>query len=226
MGQIIKINVADKLDRSYITITNTILEKNVRGYFGIGVESVSKSMNVGSLFRSAHAFGASFVFTVGAHYVRKMGEKADTSETPNHVPFYRFPNPKSLVLPDGCDLIGIEFLDNAADLPSFRHPHRAAYILGPERGSLSSAILERCVYTVKIPTKFCVNIGVAAAIAMYDRSITLGKFPLRPLRPGGPIEKRPTHRFGDPILRKNMEEFRSATPVAELEDYLSVVDGK
>ena len=198
----------------------------MRGFFGIGVEAVSKSMNVGGLFRSAHAFGASFVFTVNAHYRRKEAVKADTSDTLDHVPFYSFPDPGSLVLPNQCELIGIELLDTAVELPSFRHPHRAAYILGPERGSLSSTILNRCVYTIKIPTKFCVNIGVAAAIAMYDRSITLGKFPLRPLRPGGPIEKRPTHRFGDPILRKNMEEFRSATPVAELEDYLSVVDGK
>src|SRR3546814_2552323 len=28
----------------------------MRGYFGIGVEGISKPMNVGNLFRSAHAF--------------------------------------------------------------------------------------------------------------------------------------------------------------------------
>lgn len=39
----------------------------MRGYFGIGVEGISKSMNVGNLIHSAHAFGASFVFTVDAH---------------------------------------------------------------------------------------------------------------------------------------------------------------
>jgi len=37
-----------------------------RGYFGIGVEGISKPMNAGNLFRTAHAFGASFVFTIGA----------------------------------------------------------------------------------------------------------------------------------------------------------------
>ena len=46
----------------------------MRGYFGIGVERVSKPMNVGNLFRTAHAFGASFVFTVNAHYHDKPGE--------------------------------------------------------------------------------------------------------------------------------------------------------
>ena len=31
--------------------------KGMRGYFAIGVEGISKSMNVGNLVRSAHAFG-------------------------------------------------------------------------------------------------------------------------------------------------------------------------
>ena len=30
----------------------------MRGYFAIGVEGIGKEMNVGNLFRSAHAFGA------------------------------------------------------------------------------------------------------------------------------------------------------------------------
>ncbi len=38
----------------------------MRGYFGIGVERITKTMNVGNLFRSAHAFGAGFVFTISA----------------------------------------------------------------------------------------------------------------------------------------------------------------
>ena len=33
-------------------------EARSRGYFGIGVEGVSKSANVGALLRTAHAFGA------------------------------------------------------------------------------------------------------------------------------------------------------------------------
>ena len=30
----------------------------MRGFFGIGVEGINKAFNVGSVFRSAHAFGA------------------------------------------------------------------------------------------------------------------------------------------------------------------------
>ena len=36
----------------------------MRGYFAMGVEGISKPLNLGNLIRSAHAFGASFFFTV------------------------------------------------------------------------------------------------------------------------------------------------------------------
>jgi tRNA G18 (ribose-2'-O)-methylase SpoU len=62
----------------------------MKGYFGIGVEGVSKAMNVGTLFRTAHAFDAAFVFTVRAQYDRRKGSQADTSDTPRSVPTYHF----------------------------------------------------------------------------------------------------------------------------------------
>ena len=62
----------------------------MKGYFGIGVEGVSKAMNVGTLFRTAHAFGASFVFTLRAQYNRREGAHTDTSDTPRSVPTYNF----------------------------------------------------------------------------------------------------------------------------------------
>ena len=63
----------------------------MRGYFGIGIEGVSKQYNVGNLFRTAHAFGASFVYTVNARYSKTKGHKTDTSKAIEHMPFYNFP---------------------------------------------------------------------------------------------------------------------------------------
>ncbi len=184
----------------------------MRGYFGIGVEGVSKAMNVGSLFRTAHAFGASFVFTVAAAYARGEGGKSDTSDTPGQVPFYRFPDGESMVLPDGCRLVGIELQDDAIDLPSFHHPPRAAYVLGPERGALSAGLAGRCDHVVRIPTRFSINLGLAGAIVMYDRLLSLGRFARRPERPGGPIEPLPEHVFGDPKFRAAAGRFRAPSP--------------
>jgi tRNA G18 (ribose-2'-O)-methylase SpoU len=156
-----------------------------KGYFAIGAERMSKSLNLGNLMRSAHAFGASFTFTVGATY-KAVEAHADTSKSQLHVPHYNWASLDEMALPGGCKLVGIELLDTAIDLPSFRHPLRAAYVLGPELGSLSEPLLERCDYVVKIPTSFCVNVAMAGAIVMYDRMKSLARFADRPIGEGGP----------------------------------------
>lgn len=186
----------------------------MRGYFGIGVEGISKEMNVGNLFRTAHAFGASFVFTVRAAYTRRGGARADTSDSLAHVPFYEFPDAEGLILPDGCKLVGVELLDDSVDLPSFHHPPQAAYVMGPERGELSPEMIARCDHILKIPTKFCVNVGIAGAIVMYDRIQSLGRFAPRPVRPGGPIETLTRGRHGGPKFRSEAESFRAEPPRA------------
>ncbi len=116
-----------------------------RGYFGIGAEGVSKSANVGALLRTAHAFDAHFCFTLGTGWDARAARRADTADTASHVPLWRFPSAAELTLPEGCQLVGVELADDAADLPSFRHPLSAAYVLGPERSSLSPALLTRCL---------------------------------------------------------------------------------
>jgi len=158
----------------------------MRGYFALGVEAISKPGNVGTLVRSAHAFGASFVFTLGSGLDMTQLRLVDTSDGSRHIPLYAWPSPAELVLPHGCQLVGVELTDEAIPLPSFRHPLRAAYVLGPERGSLSPELQQRCHFIVRIPTAFCVNVGVAAAVVMYDRMICLGRFAERPVRVGAP----------------------------------------
>lgn len=179
---------------------NSTSNIGTRGYFAIGAERISKQMNLGNLMRSAHAFGASFVFTIGAQY-KAAEAKSDTSKAMGHLPLYNWGSVNEMQLPEGCKLVGIELLDDAIDLPSFRHPLRAAYVLGPERGSLSHELVERCEYIVKIPTSFCINVAMAGAIVMYDRVRSLGRFAPRPVREGGPVAPVPEHVHGGPLLR-------------------------
>ena len=166
-----------------------------RGYFGIGAERISKALNLGNLMRSAHGFGASFTFTIGATYVA-LEARADTSKGSQHLPHYDWAHPRELVLPAGCRLVGVELLEEAIDLPSFHHPQQAAYVLGPERGALSPDVLARCDYVVRIPTSFCVNLAMAGAIVMYDRVRSLGRFPPRPLKEGGLVTGLPLQQGG------------------------------
>jgi tRNA G18 (ribose-2'-O)-methylase SpoU len=180
-----------------------------RGYFGIGAQGVSKSANVGALLRTAHAFGASFCFTLGAGFDNRAGRLADTADTPAHVPLWRFEDAASLTLPQGCALVGIELLDDAIDLPSFRHPLSAAYVLGPERAGLSPDLLARCRHVVRIPTRFALNLAVAGALVLYDRLLQHGRFAERAVASGGPVEPPPVDRrgHGTPVFRRHVPEW-------------------
>src|SRR5580658_1456744 len=122
----------------------------MRGYFSVGVEGISKGFNLGNLVRTAHAFGASSFFTVNASVSYAEVKSADTSHADIHLPFYAYDNLSEFKLPKDCALVGVELLDDAVDLPSFRHPLRAAYVLGPEKGNLSKPLQKRCAHIVKI----------------------------------------------------------------------------
>jgi tRNA G18 (ribose-2'-O)-methylase SpoU len=174
----------------------------MRGYFAIGVEGISKPMNLGNLLRSAHAFGASFFFTIAPAFAAREVKMSDTSDAAKHLPLYTYAGVEEFTLPRGCALVGVELTPEAIELPSFRHPSAAAYVLGPERGSLSTALTERCEFVVRIPTRFCVNLGGAGAIVMYDRMISLGRHARRPVNPRATPEVPEPHVQGGQIIRR------------------------
>jgi len=95
------------------------------------------------------------------------------------VPLYEWATIDEMALPKACVLVGVELDERAVELPTFPHPLNAAYLLGPEKGDLSDAAKARCAHIVKIPTRFCVNLSVAAAIVMYDRMLALGGYERR-----------------------------------------------
>lgn len=172
-----------------------------RGYFAIGVEGISKAVNLGNLLRSAHAFGASFVFTIGADETA-IEIRHDTSKAWTHLPLYHWRSLADLRLPKGCSLVGVEILDEAHDLPSFPHPLRAAYVLGPERGALSPELAARCQHLVRIPAAFSLNLATAGAIVMYDRLRSLGRFGSRPVAEHAEAPEPRPHVQGPPKRRR------------------------
>jgi tRNA G18 (ribose-2'-O)-methylase SpoU len=109
-----------------------------------------------------------------------MEARADTSKGQWHLPHYNWATLEEMRLPQGCVLVGVELTPEAVDLTTFRHPLRAAYVLGPEQGSLSPDVLVRCRHVIKIPTRFCINVAMAAAIVMYDRVRTQQPLPRLP----------------------------------------------
>ena len=140
-----------------------------RGYYAIGVFHAKHDVNIGTLLRSAHAFGAAFIFTVGARFDKQA---SDTTKVWRHTPVFNFTDIDDLVthLPSDCPLIGVELAENAVRLTEFEHPARAIYLLGAEDHGLSEDALARCHQVVQIPgPSRCLNVATAGSIVMYDR---------------------------------------------------------
>jgi len=160
-------------------------------------------MNLGNVSRIANAFDASFFFSVNAQ-VKLSDAESDTSRAQKAMPYYQFADAEEFRLPAGCKLVAVEITEDAVELPRFHHPQRAAYVFGAERLSLSPGMLARANYVVKIPMKFSINVGMAAAIVLYDRLISLGGYPPRPITEGGAqADLPPPHKWGAPLVRVN-----------------------
>lgn len=142
----------------------------MRGYFGIGIENLQKENNLGTLWRSAHVFGASFLFTIGKHYDLQC---TDTTKAWTQTPLFQYETWEMFwqVFPRDCALVGVEITENAAPIQSFYHPERAIYLLGAENHGISSAALERCHQVIVLPGRYCLNVAIAGSIVLYDRIV-------------------------------------------------------
>lgn len=144
-----------------------------RGYFGVGIYAAKTPENVGGLWRSAHAFGASFIFTIGARYPK--AQATDTGKAWLHVPLIEHNDVAAFVasVPRGCEVIGVECAQDVkvpTPLPEFKHPERAIYLLGAEdRGLPRDVMADVCTRLVEIPAAICLNVATAGSIVLYDR---------------------------------------------------------
>ena len=143
-----------------------------RGYFGIGVYNPKKEINIGTLWRSAYNFGASFIFTIGKRY---RDQSSDTCRSYKHVPLFHYQSFFEFrkLIPYNSIVVAVEQDKSSKDICNFAHPERAIYLLGAEDYGLSVNILKQCHYTISISTPLCLNVSIAGSIVMYDRLIKL-----------------------------------------------------
>lgn len=140
-----------------------------RGYFAIGVYYPKTEENIGTLWRSANIYGASYIFTIGRRYKK---QSSDTLKTYRHIPLFHYDNYEEFRrnLPHDVQIVCLENNEGAVDLRTFNHPQRAIYLLGSEDNGLPDNILSgRKVICVPSEKDFCLNVSVAGSIVMYDR---------------------------------------------------------
>lgn len=147
-----------------------MLQSEVRGYMGVVVHNPKHEVNVGTLWRTAFAYNASFIGTIGRRYEHQA---SDTPKTPRRVPLFEWTDVEDLKkhLPYGCPLIGVELDDRAVPLNNFWHPPNAVYLLGAEDHGLSAKVRDMCHQIVQVPTakEWSINVAVAGSIVLSHR---------------------------------------------------------
>lgn len=142
----------------------------MRGYFGVAVYKPKREVNVGSLWRSATAFGAAFLATVGARYDRQA---SDTCASRLHVPLHHYASMADLLrhLPHGCPVVGVELDPRATPLDGYTHRDRALYLLGAEDNGLPPSVVDACHDLVVVPTvaPWSINVACAGTVVLAHR---------------------------------------------------------
>ena len=142
---------------------------DTRGFFGIGVYQPKTEENIGTLWRHAYLYGASFIFTIGRRY-KKQG--SDTCKAYRHIPLYNYPTYEDFrkAMPYGAQLVCVELHEQAKSLPSVNHPQQAIYLLGAEDHGIPFSILWGN-QAIQIPAAHpaSMNVAVAGTLVMYDR---------------------------------------------------------
>jgi TrmH family RNA methyltransferase len=136
----------------------------------VGLDRVQVAGNVGSILRSAAAFGVPQVLALkgtvalwspkvlragmGAHFGLRLIEGLQIDDL------------AALTVP----LVGTR-LDTDQLLPSAALPHPCAWVLGHEGQGVAPALLARCALTVRIPQpggEESLNVAAAAAVCFYE----------------------------------------------------------
>lgn len=81
------------------------------------------------------------------------------------------PGDISDTLPDGTVIVAVDLIEGAESLFGFRHPPRAAYVFGPEDGTIGADVLAACDRAVFIPMQAgCLNLAATVNVVLYDRA--------------------------------------------------------
>jgi len=138
------------------------------GYVAIGVLNPKTPENMGAVLRAAGCYGADAIFYTGVRYERAKKFYTDTKNISRRIPVTGVEDLPGSV-PEGVQLVAVELVEGATPLMDFQHPQSAFYLFGPEDGSLTQEILNRCDAVVYIPTFGCMNLAATVNVVLYDR---------------------------------------------------------
>lgn len=151
-----------------------------RHLFHVAIENWQHDMNIGSIVRSANAFGADTVHIVGRRRWNKRG--AMVTDRYQHVEHRE--DIAALVAwaeSEGVPIIAIDNVPGCVPMETFDWPERCVMLFGQEGPGLTEeaiAASEAVVEITQYGSTRSINASAAAAVAMY--SWVMQHSPLRP----------------------------------------------
>ena len=136
----------------------------------IAVENTERDFNMGTIVRSANAFGVRHVHVIG----RKQWNKRGAMMTDKYLHVYYYPDVAEFVSAMKARRKAIIAVDNIADsvpLGTFTLPKNAVLVFGQEGPGISDELASNAEALLAIEqygSTRSINVGVAAGIVMYQ----------------------------------------------------------
>jgi len=149
---------------------NIVSELDKRGTgLEIAIENTERDFNMGTIVRSANAFGVRYVHVIGRKQWNKRGAMATDKYL--HVHYYSSVDEFSAAMQERQrTIIAIDNIEGSKSMATLRLPRNAVLVFGQEGPGISQDLIGRADEVVAIEqfgSTRSINVGVAAGIAMY-----------------------------------------------------------
>jgi len=135
----------------------------------IAIENLERDFNMGTIVRSANAFGVRHVHVIGRKQWNKRGAMATDKYL--HVHYYQTVESfKHRMQDEEVEIVAIDNVKGAITLNKAALPKRCVLVFGAEGPGLSEDMLKVATQIVAIEqygSTRSINVGVAAGVAMY-----------------------------------------------------------
>jgi tRNA G18 (ribose-2'-O)-methylase SpoU len=148
--------------------------------FYLLIYNISKSKNIGTLIRSACAFGIKKVFVLGANkkVLKKFFGSQGTVKKTEFIYFDDFDSLKVFIKENNIFVCGIEIGESSAPIQGHPFKGNTLFVLGNEGAGMNQKQKDLCDQFVYIPhysnKTGSLNVGVAASIVFHHFGIWAG----------------------------------------------------
>lgn len=144
------------------------LDKRHLDYLEVALDNVTRDFNMGTIIRTANAFGVRHVHVIGRKQWNKRG--AMMTDTYLHVHYYQTADEFMQAI-QGKTLVAVDNVEGSRQLGDKDLPKDAVLLFGAEGPGIREELLDKAAEIVAIEqygSTRSINVGVAAGIVMYE----------------------------------------------------------